>query len=196
MLDLKFFDIPETVRRATAQLRGRGIYCTTVHGDPAMLRAAVAGAQSAPPKTAATPNTNPAPADTPRILAVTALTSWGDETAANITALVRSRAAAALQAGCAGIIASAQEAAQLRADLGWDFLLLTPGIRPSPAQGAESPPITKDDQVRTTNPSQAIRAGVDHLIIGRPIRDSHHPEQTIDTLQEEIRTALSTPAPS
>ncbi|MBI5446966.1 MAG: orotidine-5'-phosphate decarboxylase, partial [Deltaproteobacteria bacterium] len=116
--DLKFFDVPETVRSAVRQLRGRGITFTTVHGNNAIMQAAAAEKGEL------------------KILAVTVLTSLdrGDLDdlgfACDVEALVLSRARRALELGCDGVISSGLEAAKLRESLGDRLLIVTPGIRP------------------------------------------------------------------
>ena len=171
-VDLKFFDIPETVARAVAALSARGASFCTVHGNQAMMQAAV-GAR----------------ANGLKVLAVTALTSLdrGDLNdlgfACDVEQLVRSRARRAQEAGCDGVVSSGREAAQLRAD-GLDRLLIvTPGIRPVDNQ-------EESDQKRVVTPSAAIASGADYLVIGRPIRDAQDPRAAALRIQDEIAHAV------
>jgi orotidine-5'-phosphate decarboxylase len=171
MLDLKFYDIPETVYQAVRQLREHGVSLATVHGNPPIIEAAVAAGGEL------------------RILAVTVLTSFGEEELAGMgwrgtaAELVLLRARAAVAAGCAGVVASAREAALLRRELGHDFLVVTPGIRPAEPDGA-------DDQRRVATAGAAIAAGADYLVVGRPIRTAADPLAMVAALQQEIAAAL------
>lgn len=173
MLDLKFYDIPETVHRAVRQLREHGVSLATVHGNAAMVQAAAEAARG-----------------DLRILAVTVLTSIGEGELAEMgwggTAeeLVLLRARKALAAGSAGVVASAREVAELRRCLGHDFLVVTPGIRP--AEGRAT-----DDQRRVATAGAAIAQGADHLVVGRPIRDAADPLAAVASLQAEIAAALA-----
>ncbi|OGR05445.1 MAG: orotidine 5'-phosphate decarboxylase, partial [Deltaproteobacteria bacterium RIFOXYD12_FULL_50_9] len=118
MLDLKFFDIPETVKLAVSQLKNRGITFATVHGNDPILRAALEDRGDL------------------KILAVTVLTSFGEEDMremglqGSIADLVYFRAKRALELGCDGVVSSGLEAARLRTGLGEKLLIITPGIRP------------------------------------------------------------------
>ena len=177
MLDLKFHDIPETVYRAVRRLREHGVSLATVHGqDRAMLQAAAEAAKG-----------------DLRVLAVTVLTSIGEEElrpvgwAGTAEELVLKRAGLALEAGCAGVVASPREVLALRRQWGEDFLIVTPGIRPAVAVGAAG----SDDQQRTATAAAAIAAGADHLVVGRPIRDAADPPAAAGALQKEIAAALS-----
>ncbi len=174
MLDLKFFDIPETVYRAVRQLNGRGVTFATVHGNNGVIEGAVRARGDL------------------KLLAVTVLTSFDDEDMRQmgmngpIEDLVTARAKKAIGLGCDGVVASAREAARLRRELGDDFLVVTPGIRPA-APGEQ----TTDDQRRVTTPSDAIRNGSDYLVIGRPIRDAKDPCRKVDEIRMEIEQALA-----
>ena len=174
MLDLKFFDIPETVRLAVAQLRGRGVSLATVHGNDPILRAAIQERGEV------------------KILAVTVLTSFGEEDmramgmTAPVADLVALRARRALELGCDGVVSSGLEAQRLRHELGERLLIVTPGIRP----GAN---VTEDDQTRIMTPGRAITAGADHLVVGRPITGATDPEAVIGQMQEEIALSLEGP---
>jgi orotidine-5'-phosphate decarboxylase len=155
-LDLKLYDIPETVARAVRQIRTRPITFTTVHGDNRILEAACREQGDL------------------RILAVTVLTSLDQEglrdlgIAVDVHDLVLERARRALETGCAGVIASGQEARSLKESLGEELTIVTPGIRP-----VESRPA--DDQKRVVTVEDAIRSGADYVVIGRPIRDAADP---------------------
>ncbi|MBO69221.1 MAG: orotidine-5'-phosphate decarboxylase [Acidiferrobacteraceae bacterium] len=168
-VDLKLFDVPATVARAIKQLNGRGITFTTVHGNDSMIKAAVEAGSDV------------------NILAVTALTSLdrGDLVdlgfQCDIDRLVLSRAARALDYGCAGIVASGQEAAIVRREVGEALVIVTPGIRPVE---------NDDDQKRVVTVQDALYAGADYVVVGRPIRDSKNPFSAARSLQAEIITAL------
>ncbi len=172
MLDLKLHDIPATVRLAMRQFADRGVTFATVHGYRPVVEAALAA------------NSGVA------VLAVTVLTSMGGEEAAElglagtVEDLVLRRAQTALQLGCHGVVCSAREALPLRRQLGRNFAMVTPGIRPA---GAEA-----NDQQRVATPGQAIADGADYLVIGRPIRDAADPVARIAAIQEEIAAALAT----
>ncbi|MBI1416931.1 MAG: orotidine-5'-phosphate decarboxylase [Limimaricola sp.] len=152
-LDMKLFDIGATVEAAVRGFARYDIDFLTVHGDPHVVRAARAGAEGSNLK----------------ILAVTILTSLdrgdldaGCMKAGSVADLVTERAGRAFEAGAHGVIASAQEAALIRAlPQAEGRLIVTPGIRPT---GAEH-----DDQKRTATPAQAIADGADHIVIGRPV---------------------------
>ncbi|RWX47054.1 orotidine-5'-phosphate decarboxylase [Candidatus Electrothrix aarhusensis] len=175
MVDLKFFDIPETVKLAVDQLKNRGVSFATVHGNDPILRAAVQDKDSEM-----------------KILAVTVLTSFDEEDmrAMGMTGSVRDlvllRARKALEIGCDGVVSSALEAEPLRNDLGPNFLVVTPGIRPGANVDDGS-----DDQRRIATAKQAIINGADHVVIGRPIRDSKDPIALIRDLQKEIAEGLA-----
>jgi orotidine-5'-phosphate decarboxylase len=165
--DLKFFDIPETVAAAVRGLRGRGITFATVHGNRAMLEAAGEAKGEV------------------KILAVTALTSLdqGDLDAlgfrCDIEDLVLSRARAALEAGCDGVISSGLEARALKRELGDRLLVVTPGIRPVQNRQA-------DDQKRTVDVAQAFTNGADYIVVGRPIRQAPDPRAAAQAIQATI----------
>jgi orotidine-5'-phosphate decarboxylase len=167
MVDLKMFDVPETVGRAVRQLTNLDASLTTVHGNDEMLAAAVHNKGDV------------------KILAVTVLTSLdrNDLRAMGYDAeprdLVLSRAKRALEIGCDGVVASGQEAAALRSELGEHFLIVTPGIRP-----VENKPA--DDQKRTVDVAQAFRNGADHIVVGRPIRDAPDPRAAAAAIQSTI----------
>ena len=166
-VDLKFFDVPETVRRAVANLRSRGVTFATVHGNQAMMQAA--GQEKGDVK----------------ILAVTALTSLdrGDLDdlgfSCDVERLVLSRARRAIEAGCDGVVSSGLEAARLKAEFKDKLLVVTPGIRP-----VENRPA--DDQKRTVDVAQAFAAGADYIVVGRPVRQAPDPRAAAQAIQETI----------
>lgn len=162
-LDLKLFDIGATVEAAVRGISGLGVDFLTVHGDPQVVAAARRGRGE----------------DGPRILAVTILTSLDRDDldamllqAGDLAALTVERARRALSAGADGVIASPQEAAAIRAlPEASGRLIVTPGVRP---EGA-----AKGDQKRTATPADALEAGADHIVIGRPIHADPDPERAI-----------------
>ena len=172
-VDLKFFDIPETVARAVKNLAERGADFCTVHGNQAIMEAA-ARAKSGPLK----------------VLAVTALTSLdrGDLDdlgfKCDVADLVLSRARRALQAGCDGVVSSGLEVERLRREAPRDLICVTPGIRPVDNKADA-------DQKRVMTPARAIRAGADYLVVGRPIRDAADPRAAALAVQKEIAEALA-----
>ena len=165
--DLKFFDVPATVGAAVAGLARRGATFATVHGNQAIMEAAVANKGAL------------------KILAVTALTSLdrGDLDdlgfKCDVEALVLSRARRALEAGCDGVISSGLEAAKLRAEIDHRLLVITPGIRP-----VDNRP--SDDQKRVVDVAQAFRNGADYIVVGRPIRDAADPRRAAAQIQATI----------
>jgi orotidine-5'-phosphate decarboxylase len=173
MLDLKFFDIPETVHLAVQQVKDRGVSFTTIHGNDAIIRAAVSDRGNV------------------KVLAVTVLTSFdvSDMRQMGLTGsvedLVLIRAKKALELGCDGVVSSALEAKPLRKDLGDNFLIVTPGIRPESSVPGE------DDQKRIATARNAIISGANHVVIGRPIRMAADPISTIKKLQDEIAEGLA-----
>jgi orotidine-5'-phosphate decarboxylase len=167
-VDLKFFDVPQTVRRAVANLRGRGVSFATVHGNQAMMEAAVREKAEV------------------KILAVTALTSLdrGDLDdlgfSCDVARLVLSRARRAMEAGCDGVISSGLEAQALKAEFKDRLLVVTPGIRPVENR--------TDDQKRTVDVAQAFANGADYIVVGRPIREAGDPRQAAESIQKTIAT--------
>lgn len=172
-VDLKFFDIPETVARAIRNLSERGADFATVHGNQSIMEAA-AKAKSGHTK----------------VLAVTALTSLdqGDLTdlgfQVDVAELVLSRARRALQAGCDGVVSSGLEVPRLRLEAPRELICVTPGIRPVENR-------VEADQKRIATPAAAIKAGADYLVIGRPIRDAADPRAMAQAIQREIAGALA-----
>jgi orotidine-5'-phosphate decarboxylase len=167
-LDLKLFDVPETVRSAVRQLRQRPITFTTVHGNDGILEAACREKGDL------------------KILAVTVLTSLdrGDLTdlgfEVDVERLVLSRARRALEIGCDGIVSSGLEARAIREHLGDKLLIVTPGIRP-----VENRPA--DDQKRVMTVEGALRNGADYIVVGRPIRNAPDPYEAALQIQGTIQ---------
>ena len=165
--DLKFFDIPATVAAAVSRLNGRGVTFTTVHGNQAIMEAAVAAAKDV------------------KILAVTVLTCLdrGDLDdlgfQCDVQQLVLSRARRALAAGCAGVVSSGIEAEAIRSEIGERLMVVTPGIRPVDNRA-------EDDQKRVLTPERAFQAGADYLVVGRPIRDAADPRAAAEAIQASI----------
>ncbi len=177
MLDLKFHDIPKTVESAMAQVRKHDIALATVHGYAPTVAAAAKAKGGV------------------NLLAVTVLTSMGQDDLARdgrtgtVQDLVENRARTALSLGADGVVCSGLEAAAMRELLGPDALIVTPGVRPT-----SSAP--DDDQTRIAAPGQAVAAGADHLVVGRPIRDASAPEAVIEEMQGEIEDALRAMPPA
>lgn len=175
-LDLKYHDIPNTVAGAIRAASRLSCAVLTVHasGGPAMLEAARDAAAEAGPKRA-------------KVVAVTVLTSLDDSDLAAIgqngpaAEQVLRLARLAENRGLDGVVCSPHEVAMLRADLGDAFALVVPGVRPDWA-GA-------DDQKRVMTPGEAIAAGADHLVIGRPITKSDDPVGAARRIAEEISNA-------
>ena len=165
--DVKFFDVPETVKLAVEQLQHRKVAFATVHGNDPMIEAAVSAKGSV------------------KILAVTVLTSLdrGDLDDLGFQCdpeeLVLSRARRALKLGCDGVISSGLEAARLRGELGAGFLIVSPGIRP-----VENRP--SDDQKRTVDVEDAFLRGADYIVVGRPIRQAADPRAKAEEIQAKI----------
>lgn len=183
-LDLKFHDIPNTVAGAILSCAAMpGLQLVNVHalGGHAMLHAA-AQAISA---------TQPMGADRPRLLAVTILTSLDQKTMkeVGIGGTAQSRvvklAQLAKKAGVDGVVASVKEARAIRKACGRDFLIVTPGVRPKDKAAAPK----DDDQARTATATEAIRAGADFVVVGRPIIASSDPRATTQSIVDEIAAA-------
>jgi orotidine-5'-phosphate decarboxylase len=170
--DIKFFDVPETVKLAVEQLSHRKVAFATVHGNDPMMEAAVSVKGSI------------------KILAVTVLTSLdrGDLDDLGFQCepadLVLSRARRAIKLGCDGVISSGLEAARLRDELGSSFLVVSPGIRP-----VENRP--SDDQKRTVDVAQAFLGGADYIVVGRPISKAADPRAKADEIQATIAGLFS-----
>lgn len=172
MLDVKIFDVPETVRAAVKQAVKQHVRFMTVHASDEALKAAVAEKNGV------------------KILAVTVLTSvnridreeFGFEVP--VVDLVLSRAKRALAIGCDGVISSGLEASALRRSLGEKFLIVTPGIRP--VDNTE-----EDDQKRTVDVEEAFKNGADHIVVGRPIRNAPDPRKAAEAIQQRIAKIFS-----
>lgn len=164
-VDLKFFDVPNTVASAVRQLRGRNAVFATVHGNDAILRAACREKGEV------------------KILAVTVLTSLDDADLralgfqVDAAELVLSRAKRALEVGCDGVVSSGLEAPRLRESLGDNFLVVVPGIRPV---------LNTDDQKRTVDVEDAFHNGADYIVVGRPIREAPDPRAAAEAIQARI----------
>jgi orotidine-5'-phosphate decarboxylase len=170
-LDLKLHDIANTVKRATAQLARRGVEFLTIHAYPQTMAAAKEGVAGSALK----------------LVAVTAMTSYNDadlaEAGYHVTVrdLVLRRAAQAKAIGIDGLVASAQEIPDLRRAVGFDMIMVAPGIRPAGGQWG--------DQKRVATPSAAIEAGADYLVVGRPIVEAADPRAAAEAIQAEIAAA-------
>jgi len=173
-LDLKFHDIPHTVAQACKAAAALGVWMVNVHalGGRAMMTAAREAIDNTPNR--------------PKLIAVTVLTSMGANDLADLGIteaphqLVRRLARLARNCKLDGVVCSAQEAAMLRQEQGPDFCLVTPGIRPASA--------AKDDQNRIMAPAEALRAGANYLVIGRPITQALDPLQALQAIRQEIAT--------
>ena len=169
--DLKLYDIPETVRRAVANLRGSGATFLTVHGHRSVMEAAARekGAM--------------------KILAVTVLTSFDQQdlkelgTTKTVEQLVLSRARGASESGCDGVIASGLEAQALKREFKDRLLVVTPGIRPVEKKA--------DDQKRTVDVAQAFANGADYIVVGRPIREAADPRAAAAAIQGTIASIFA-----
>ncbi|MEW8030498.1 MAG: orotidine-5'-phosphate decarboxylase [Candidatus Thiodiazotropha sp.] len=171
-LDLKFHDIPNTVAAACDAAADLGVWMMNLHasGGRRMMEAARQRLE--------------ARSDRPYLVAVTVLTSltreeiheigFSGDPADNVSRLAR----LTQQVGLDGVVCSPREAEMLRSDLGDDFLLVTPGVRPKQA--------TQDDQRRVMTPVDAINAGSSYLVVGRPITGSADPIQALQSINQEI----------
>jgi orotidine-5'-phosphate decarboxylase len=165
-VDLKFFDVPQTVQSAINQLKHREVRFATVHGNDEILKAAVKSKNGL------------------KVLAVTVLTSLDNADLKDLgfqcdaETLVLSRARRALELGCDGVISSGLESKQLRSNLGQNFLIVIPGIRP-----VEN---SSDDQKRTVDVEDAFLRGADYIVVGRPIRQAHDPKAKAEEIQKRI----------
>jgi orotidine-5'-phosphate decarboxylase len=168
-LDLKFYDIGETVKRAVAQVARTGVRFLTVHGSGAVMRAAAEGRGASPLK----------------LLAVTVLTSFDQEDLADLgypcapDKLVELRVHKAIESGMDGIVASPLEASAIRALAGPRAILVTPGVRSTGAG--------KGDQKRVATPAEALRDGADYLVIGRQITRAADPAAALRQILDEIQ---------
>ena len=164
-VDLKFFDVPQTVKSAVIQLKNRGAHFVTVHGNDKILEAAVANKNGL------------------KILAVTVLTSLDEGDLndlgfkCNVEELVFSRAKRALEIGCDGVISSGLEVPRLRRNIGDQLLFVVPGIRPV---------ANVDDQKRTIDVKEAFLNGADYIVVGRPIKEAKDPQMAAEDIQKTI----------
>jgi orotidine-5'-phosphate decarboxylase len=172
-LDYKYYDVPETLKKAVSQAARLGVYFLTIHGSGNLIRAAVKGKNGSALK----------------LLTVTVLTSMdaGDlaemgYSQTTVQDLVLFRARKALEAGCDGVIASGLETQKIKEFSGKNLLVVTPGIRP------EGYP--EDDQKRKSTPSAAIVAGADYLVIGRPITEEADPRKAAEKILNEMQQAF------
>lgn len=167
-LDLKFYDIPETVKRAVAQVARTGVRFLTVHAVGQVMRAAVEGRAGSDLK----------------LLAVTVLTSFGPEDLRELgydcpaADLVATRARQAIESGVDGIVCSPREAAAVRAIAGPKAVIVTPGVRSAGSAAG--------DQKRVSTPADAIRAGADYLVMGRQIARAADPAAEFARVMQEI----------
>lgn len=167
-IDLKLHDIPNTVEKGVGQIAAMGADFLTVHAYPQTMAAAARGAAGSGLG----------------ILGVSVMTSMDDADLADagyclgVEALVNLRAKQAVEAGIAGLICSAGDVANIRAAVGPRLRLITPGIRPAGS--------AVGDQKRVMTPGEAIRAGADHLVIGRPITAASDPRAALRAILDEI----------
>jgi len=176
-LDLKYHDIPNTVACAVREAASLGVGMLTVHagGGGKMLRAATEAAR----------DVNPAL----MMLGVTVLTSMDDQdldevgVGGRVADHVLRLAALAITNGCQGVVSSALEASELRAELGGHFLIVTPGVRPAGKDHG--------DQSRVVTPVEAIAAGATHIVVGRPITAAASPADEARAILEQMSLAVS-----
>ncbi|MGB2833736.1 MAG: orotidine-5'-phosphate decarboxylase [Methylotenera sp.] len=172
-LDLKFHDIPNTVAKACAAASNLGVWMLNVHasGGLEMMQAARQAVQQNGTK--------------PILIAVTVLTSMNQATlnqigiSTDLTTHVLNLAKLTQQAGLGGVVCSALEAKMLRAQLGNDFCLVTPGIRPAN--------VNPDDQSRVVTPRDALNNGASYLVIGRPITKAENPLKALEAIHAECK---------
>jgi orotidine-5'-phosphate decarboxylase len=183
-LDLKYHDIPNTVAGAVLSAAAiNGVQLLNVHalGGSVMMGAAVQAVNAV----------TAMGEDRPRLLAVTILTSMDRQTMREVGIggapkdRVVKLARLAKKAGVDGVVASVQEARAIRKACGRDFLIVTPGVRLT----EKTPPGKKDDQARTATPTEAIRAGADFLVVGRPILVAADPRAAAQAVVDEIAAA-------
>lgn len=170
-LDMKFYDIGETVKRAVAQVARLGVDLLTLHGSGAVIRAGVEGRGSTPL----------------RLLAVTVLTSFDESDLrdlgypCSVEELVALRVRNAMNAGVDGLVCSPLEVARVREIAGPSALLVTPGVRSSGT--------AIGDQKRVATPAEALRNGADYLVIGRQVTRSADPRGEVEKIMAELQTA-------
>ncbi len=175
-LDLKFHDIPATVRSAYRAISNLGVEFTTVHCEGSRALSSI-DALRGPVKA----------------LGVTLLTSLSEDDLEEmgidpayraLQELVLLRARTARKAGCSGVVCSGREAGVVKRHLGGDFIVVTPGIR-------TSEDLTEDDQKRVVTPYEAIYSGADYIVVGRPLRDAPDPITKAEEMAEEVQRALA-----
>jgi orotidine-5'-phosphate decarboxylase len=177
-LDLKYHDIPNTVAMATLEAANLGVKLCDLHAM---------GGFEMMSKTMESLDKNFAAAERPRVLAITVLTSSNEETLRGIginlpvPEMVVKLAKLAKSAGVDGVVASPQEVGLIREACGKDFLVVTPGVRPAFA--------STDDQKRIMTPADAVKAGSDYLVIGRPIAAAENPVNAAEAIVDEIIAA-------
>jgi orotidine-5'-phosphate decarboxylase len=179
-LDLKFHDIPNTVRAAAREAARLGVTMLNIHasGGHTMMKAALDGSREG--------SSGP---DRPLVLAVTVLTSLESDNLAEIGLSGGAEAAAirlarlAQVASLDGVVASPREIAAIRGTCGPNFVVVTPGVRPATA--------AVDDQARTATPEHAIRAGADYLVVGRPITAAADPVAAAEAIVAEMENGAS-----
>ena len=172
-LDLKFHDIPNTTAQAVLAAADLGVWMVNIHasGGRQMMETTVARLNQHRHKT--------------HLIAVTVLTSMSDQDLQEIGIIERAEqhvfnlAKLAKDCGVAGVVCSAQEAKNLKQQLGQEFLLVTPGIRPADS--------AQDDQKRIVTPQQAKQDGVDYMVIGRPITKAVQPSQQLLNIYQSIQ---------
>ena len=179
-LDLKFHDIPATVRSAFMAASAYGVKYTTIHCDEGkgLLRSVV--------------ENNPSGT---KILAVTVLTSlesgdlkelgYQEKYVNDLTELVLLKARLAKDAGCSGVVCSGHEVDRVKKELGSDFIAVTPGIRPAWSLKGT------DDQKRIITPYEAVKRGADYIVVGRPIRTAEKPIEAAQKVLDELDRAIS-----
>jgi len=176
-LDLKLHDIPNTVAHGVSSLTRLGANLITIHGQggPITMKAAAEAARESAEKLGI---------ERPKLLAITVLTSFDDESWTSIGGQlpiadqVIRLAKLAKDCGMDGVVCSALEAKMIREACGDDFLIVTPGIRPSFA--------TTDDQKRVATPASALQDGASRLVIGRPITQAENPREAVRLIIEEM----------
>jgi len=172
-LDLKYFDVPETVERAVRQAASLGVRFLTIHGIGKNVEAAVRGRGESNLK----------------LLSVTVLTSLDADDIkdlgfpCSVEELVLHRAKKTLEAGCDGVIASGQEASKIREFLGDKLLIVTPGIRP--------PGSPKQDQKRAVSPRDAVLSGANYQVVGRPVTADPYTRQAADEVIAQMQEAFN-----
>ncbi len=177
-LDLKLYDIPETVKRAVAQVARTKVRFLTVHAVGAVMRAAIEGRG----------------ANGPELLAVTVLTSFGPADVAElgysceVSELVAVRTRQAVEAGVQGVVTSPLEAAAVRRIAGPRAIIVTPGVRSAGS--------SRGDQRRVATPAEAIQAGADYLVMGRQITRAQDPASEAQRVLEEVAPVLHETRPA